>query len=188
MNNWRRRRLSPIDNARNLGTLMGPRTGIEALQGNPLDVLDPRVARLLRTPLNPAGRITPMDDGTGQSYSQQQPDQINWSSQTVGGENGNVVFPAYPNRVILIVLNLDATDNIAVNFDQDALASSTSEPQNQGIVIQPGGNLYIDRNCPTNTVHVYTPLDVFASVTQGFKMQSAQGPTPRFSFREGYTD
>lgn len=150
-----------------------PQTGVEAVQGDPLQV-QPMLGRALRVPLDPSIPL------------QEQPVPpvnvpIIWNSQTINSTTETVIS-AQPNRVILVVLNQSPTLAISVNFDNTATIAGTSPNFTvQGILLQPGVSLYIDRWCPTNTVHVSAGNGGAAAPTTVMQGFSAQGNVPEIS-------
>lgn len=133
---------------------------VEALQGDPFS-LQPALGRALRVPLDPTIPV-------GDLPQQIQNIAIPWNSQTINSTSAENIISAQPNRVILIVQNLSPTDATAVNFDQTASISGTSPNfVSQGILLLPGVSLYIDKWCPTGTVHI-AASDAPVTVTQGF--------------------
>lgn len=81
--------------------------------------------------------------------------EVRWVGTTLTASTQDQVVQAYPNRVVLVVQNQSPTNALAVNFDQAASVSGASPNQtSQGILLLPGVSLYIDRWCPTGTVHI----------------------------------
>jgi hypothetical protein len=137
-----------------------PGSMIEAQQGNPFQLLQPTLARKLNTPLSPA------PSGEFAFVPINYP--IQWTAQTFNSSAIEQIISAQPNRVILIVQNFSPTTPLAVNFDQTAAISGASPNYvAQGILLLPGVSLFIDRWCPTGTVHV-SASGAPCSVTQGF--------------------
>jgi hypothetical protein len=147
-----------------------PGNAIEILHGPPYGrgVLTDRLAM----PLDPSN----IDAGLAAAGIQSQTNiEIRWASTTLNNASADQVVQAYPNRVVLVVQNQSSTTAIAVNFDQVALIFGTSPNQtSQGIMLLPGVSLYIDRWCPTGTIHV-TASNVAVPVIQGL---SAIGNVP----------
>jgi hypothetical protein len=87
---------------------------------------------------------------------------------------GNSV-PANPNRVVLIVQNQHATDDMVVNFGQGANVQSVAivgPPASTaliatGILINPGGNLFLDTYCSTDAIYVRGLNDTNCAIVQG---------------------
>jgi hypothetical protein len=159
----------PLGRARRQGAQMArPGSAVEAFQGHAFGGLQPQIARSLRIPLDPS---IPQQDLPSQIANI----PINWTSQTFNSAAFENIVPAYPNRVVLIVQNLSPTLPIAVNFDQTASVTGTTPNYvSQGIMLLPGVSLFIDRWCPTGTVHI-SATNAPTNVTQGF---SAIGNIP----------
>ncbi len=105
---------------------------------------------------------------------------INWWSFTFNNSLVDNVVQAQPNRVVLVVQNQSSSYPIAVNFGTAASITGTSPNQvSQGIMLLPGVTLWIDRLCPTNTVHIYSAAGG-ATVSPVLVMQglSALGNAP----------
>lgn len=150
-----------------------PQTGIEAVQGDPLAV-QPMLSRALRVPLDPSIPL------------QEQPVPpinvpISWNIQTLNSASESIIS-AQPNRTVLMVQNQSPTLVIAVNFDATASVAGTSPNfVAQGILLQPGVSLYIDRWCPTNTVHVSGGNGGAAAPTLVLQGFSSLGNIPEIS-------
>jgi hypothetical protein len=144
-----------------------PGTMYEALQG-PQTVRNPHLLRALNTPLDPA--TTPESD----TYPQFNV-PITWTSQTFNSAATENIIQAQPNRVVIVAQNLSPDNAVAVNFDQTASVSGTSPNYvSQGILLLPGVSLFIDKWCPTGTIHV-SASDAPTVITQGY---SAIGNIP----------
>lgn len=137
-----------------------PGNAIEAFTGNPY-AFDQNATQRLRTPLDQTQPRMP-----GQAAPVNVP--ISWISQTFNSNATENIISAQPNRVILVIQNLSPTTPIAVNFDLTASVSGASPNYvSQGIMLLPGVSLFIDKWCPTGTVHV-SAANAPAVVTQGF--------------------
>lgn len=150
-----------------------PQTGVEAVQGDPLAV-QPVLSRALRVPLDPSIPL------------QQQPVPtinvpIAWNIQALNSTTETIIS-AQPNRVVLMVQNQSPTLVISVNFDNTASVSGTSPNFiAQGVLLQPGVSLYIDRWCPTNTVHISSGNGAAAAPTLVLQGFSSLGNVPEIS-------
>jgi hypothetical protein len=159
-----------IRRARRQGTTpWRPASMIEAFQGNPYAFLQGNLAQALRVPLDPN---VPEQDLPAAIANV----AITWTSQTYAPSSAEQIVNAFPNRVVLVVQNLSSANSTAINFDAVALISGTLPNQvSQGILLLPGASLYIDRWCPTGTVHI-AASSVSVTVTQAF---SAAGNMPQ---------
>jgi hypothetical protein len=89
--------------------------------------------------------------------------------------DGSCTVPANKNRVLLIVQNQHSTDNMVVNFGQGASIQQThvvGPPasiviQATGIIIFPGGNIFIDKYCSTDAVYMKGLNDTNCALCQG---------------------
>ncbi|MGA9854244.1 MAG: hypothetical protein WBR29_03065 [Gammaproteobacteria bacterium] len=141
---------------------------IQMLQGDPLGRLQPGIARSLRIPLDPSA------PATGQGGVQLPAAQINaeiyWTTTVVNPSSApgaDYIIQGFPNRVVLFVTNNDPANPIAYNFDQTAAVTGSSPNyQVQGQLLYPSQSIYIDRWCPTGTVHLAG--NASTSVTQAF--------------------
>lgn len=155
-----------------------PGNAVEAFQG-PQMVRKTALLRALAVPLNPS--TTP---GTEGSLPQNNV-EIRWTSQTFNSSSTENILQALPNRVICIVQNLSSDLPIAVNFDQTASVSGSSPNYvSQGIMLLPGVSLFIDKWCPTGTIHV-AASDAPTVVTQGY---SAIGNIPEYNVVQALWD
>lgn len=138
-----------------------PGSAISLFQGEPFWFLSPAVREGLRVPLDPS---IPQQD---------LPSTINnipitWTAQTFNSTATENIISAQPNRVILIAQNLSPTNAVAVNFDQTASVSGSSPNfVSQGLLLLPGVSLFVDKWCPTGTVHV-SASSAPTVVVQGF--------------------
>lgn len=150
-----------------------PQTGVEAVQGDPLQV-QPLLGRALRVPLDPS---IPLQEQPFPTTNV----PVVWNSQTINSTTETIIS-AQPNRVVLVVLNQSPTLAISVNFDNSAIITGTSPNFTvQGILLQPGVSLYIDRWCPTNTVHVSAGNGGAAANTTVMQGFSPYGNVPELS-------
>ena len=81
-------------------------------------------------------------------------------------------YPANINRVLLVIQNQHATDPLCVNFENYAqiqvlTVSGSPVTQANGIIIEAGGNMFIDRYCTTGTVYIQGLNDTNAAILQG---------------------
>lgn len=147
---------------------------IQALQGDALN-FQPGLARALRVPLDPSGPS--VGAGGAQLPAQQINAEIFWTTSVVNpstSAGADFIIQGFPNRVVLFVTNNDAANPVAYNFDQTAAVTGTSPNyQVQGQLLYPSQSIYIDRWCPTGTIHLAGNASV--SVTQAY---SAVGNFP----------
>jgi hypothetical protein len=135
--------------ARVIGSQEAFRPGnmIQARQGSPYGQLFPALQRALQVPLDP-------NEPADQLVQTVNNAQVTWQSFFINSTTEYIVS-AQPNRVVVCVQNQSATNPISVNFDQSAVVNGTSPNfTSQGFLLQPGVTLYIDKWCPTGTVHV----------------------------------
>lgn len=100
---------------------------------------------------------------------------INFRVPAAQGQFGNPgTIPANRNRVLLIVQNQHATDNLVVNFGQGAdvkqvtiVAPPSIVTIATGLIINPGGNLFLDTYCSTDAVYVRGVNDTNCAICQG---------------------
>lgn len=139
-----------------------PGNAIDAFRGD-LYSTQPGLARALSVPAVPPQHIQDKPLSSG----------ILWqSTQISSASTQNTIIPARPNRVALVIQNNDITNPLAVNFDNDAAYSGTGPYTVLGLLILPGGVLYVDRWCPTCSIHVYAP-NVPCSLTEGLSLMGA---------------
>lgn len=130
-----------------LGTqAVRPSNAIQALHGSPYALM-PRLQQALQVPIV---SDAPQADQIGGVQNV----PITWTSSTYDTAS-EIIISAQPNRVVLSVQNQSATNPIAVNYDATASISGSSPNFiAQGILLQPGVTLYVDKWCPTGTIHV----------------------------------
>jgi hypothetical protein len=95
--------------------------------------------------------------------------------RTSAPQSNNNSIPANPNRVVLIVQNQHATDDMVVNFGQGASVQSVAvvgPPAatvlvTNGLLINPGGNLFLDTYCSTDAIYVRGLNDTNCAIIQG---------------------